>query len=293
MTNDFNAKKNNPSLQLSKEEYAQKKKAEKDAVYKLIDDTAKETVNDPNRFAAFLDTQSKFDRYSATNALLIYAQNSKATQLKDFNDWTKDDVKIKKGAKSISILEPMEYTRKDGSTGISYNIKKMFDVSQTNSNRQPSITIDRDPKELITVMLDSSPVTVEASDELPYPSTAAYYDNNAQKLYVKRNVGDSVMVCQSVASELAHAQISIDSESYSRSDSAFAATCIGYMLCKKYGVDTKSFAVDRIPDSLKNAEAKDIRKELSKMRNAMAEIHSCISDEFYKKKQERSKGYER
>ena len=293
MTNDFNAKKNNPSLQLSKEEYAQKKKAEKDAVYKLIDDTAKETVNDPNRFAAFLDTQSKFDRYSATNALLIYAQNPGATQLKDFNDWTKDNVKIKKGAKSISILEPMEYTRKDGSTGISYNIKKMFDVSQTNSNRQPSITIDRDPKELITVMLDSSPVTVEASDELPYPSTAAYYDNNAQKLYVKRNVGDSVMVCQSVASELAHAQISIDSDSYSRSDSAFAATCIGYMLCKKYGVDTKSFAVERIPDSLKNAEAKDIRKELSKMRNAMAEIHSSISDEFYKKKQERSKGYER
>ena len=293
MTHDFNAKKNNPSLQLSKEEYAQKKKAEKDAVYKLIDDTAKETVNDPNRFAAFLDTQSKFDRYSATNALLIYAQNPGATQLKDFNDWTKDNVKIKKGAKSISILEPMEYTRKDGSTGISYNIKKMFDVSQTNSNRQPSITIDRDPKELITVMLDSSPVTVEASDELPYPSTAAYYDNNAQKLYVKRNVGDSVMVCQSVASELAHAQISIDSDSYSRSDSAFAATCIGYMLCKKYGVDTKSFAVERIPDSLKNAEAKDIRKELSKMRNAMAEIHSSISDEFYKKKQERSKGYER
>ena len=104
MTNDFNAKKNNPSLQLSKEEYAQKKKAEKDAVYKLIDDTAKETVNDPNRFAAFLDTQSKFDRYSATNALLIYAQNPGATQLKDFNDWTKDDVKIK-----ISTPESFQY----------------------------------------------------------------------------------------------------------------------------------------------------------------------------------------
>lgn len=293
MTNDFNVQKNNPSLQLSKEEYAQKKKAEKDAIYKLIDDTAKETVNDPNRFAAFLDTQSKFDRYSATNALLIYAQNPGAIQLKDFNDWTKDNVKIKKGAKSISILEPMEYTRKDGSTGISYNIKKMFDVSQTNTKRQPSVTIDRDPKELITVMLDSSPVTVEASDELPYPNTAAYYDNNAQKLYVKRNVGDSVMVCQSVASELAHAQISINSDSYSRSDSAFAATCIAYMLCKKYGVDTKSFAVDRIPESLKNAEAKDIRKELSKLRNVMAEIHSGISDELYKKKLERSKGYER
>ena len=62
---------------------------------------------------------------------------------------------------------------------------------------------------------------------------------------------------------------------------------------QKYGVDTKSFAIDRIPESLKNAEAKDVRKELSKMRNAMAEIYSGISDELYKKKQERNKGYER
>lgn len=293
MTNDFKIEKADPSLRLSKEEYAQKKKAEKDAVYKLIDDTAIQVVNDPIKFADYLGTQSRFDRYSATNALLIYAQNPKATQLKDFNDWTKDNIKIKKGAKSISILEPMEYNRKDGSTGISYNVKKMFDVSQTNSNRQPSVTIDRDPKELITMMLDSSPVTIEASDELPYPNAAAYYDNNAKKLYVKRNVGDSVMVCQSVANELAHAQISINSDSYSRSDSAFAATCIGYMLCKKYGVDTRSFAINRIPDSLKNADVKDIRKELSKMRNAMAEMHSGILDELYKKKQERNRGYER
>ena len=47
MTNDFNVQKSNPSLRLSKEEYVEKKKAEKDAVYKLIDDTAKQVVNDP------------------------------------------------------------------------------------------------------------------------------------------------------------------------------------------------------------------------------------------------------
>ena len=35
------------------------------------------------------------------------------------------------------------------------------------------------------------------------------------------------------------------------------------------------------------------RYELSKTRNAMADIHSRVSDELYKKKQERSKDYER
>ena len=30
-------------------------------------------------------------------------------------------------------------------------------------------------------------------------------------------------------------------------DMGFQAVCIGYMLCKKYGVDTQNFAIDRIP----------------------------------------------
>ena len=39
-------------------------------------------------------------------------------------------------------------------------------------------------------------------------------------------------------------------------------------------------------------EPKEIRAELSKTRNAMAEIHSHISDEMFRKKQERSKDYD-
>ena len=202
-------------------------------------------------------------------------------------------MKIQKGAKSVSILEPVEYAKRDGTIGISYNVKKVFDISQTNGKKPPAPSVNRDPKALITTMLDSSPVNVEATDELPYPNMAAFYNNEEQTLYVKRDVGDSVAVAQCVAQELGHAQLSINSESYSRADMGFQAVCIGYMLCKKYSVDTQNFAINRIPDSLSSKEPKDIRFELSKTRNAMADIHSRISDELYKKKQERSKGYER
>lgn len=109
----------------------------------------------------------------------------------------------------------------------------------------------------------------------------------------KRDVGDSVAVAQCVAQELGHAQLSINSDSYSRSDMGFQAVCIGYMLCKKYGIDTQNFAINRILDKLANKEPKDIRFELSKTRNAMADIHSRVSDELYKKKQARTKDYER
>ena len=294
MTNDFRPKKaggNQPKL--SKEEYAEKKKAEKERVYQMVDDTAMQIVNDPEKFRAFLDTQSRMDRYSAANALLIFNQLPEATQLKDFDDWGKDNVKIVKGAKSISILEPVEYARQDGTTGISYNVKKMFDVSQTNGRQTPAVSVNRDPKALITTMLDACPVEVEATNELPYPNMAAFYNNEKQTLYVKRNVGDSVAVAQCVAQELGHAQLSISSDTYSRRDMGFQAVCIGYMLCKKYGVDTQNFAIDRIPESLKEKEPKEIRAELSKTRNAMSEINSRISEELYRKKQERSKEHER
>lgn len=133
MTNDFKpAKAGGNQPRLSKEEYAEKKRAEKEKIYQMIDDAAREIVSAPDKFKSFLDTQSRMDRYSAANALLIYSQYPQATQLKDFNDWGKDNVKITKGAKSVSILEPVEYTRADGSPGISYNVKKVFDVTQTN-----------------------------------------------------------------------------------------------------------------------------------------------------------------
>ena len=97
MTNDFKAKKGGYKSrpQLSPEEWKEKKQAEKDAVYQMIDDTAQEITADPEKFKGFLDTQSRMNRYSAANALLIYKQNPQATQIKDFGEWAEEKVSIK------------------------------------------------------------------------------------------------------------------------------------------------------------------------------------------------------
>ena len=60
--------------QLTKEEYAAKKKAERDSLYALADEMAQEVMRDGEAFRGFLDVQARFDRYSATNALLIYGR---------------------------------------------------------------------------------------------------------------------------------------------------------------------------------------------------------------------------
>ena len=231
MTNNFTPKKSGAAArpQLSPEEYAAKKKAEKDAVYQMIDDTATEIVRDPDKFRAYLDTQARMDRYSAANALLIYKQQPQATQLKDFRDWQEDGVKVNKGAKSLSILEPVEYTKNDGSTGIAYNVKKVFDVAQTSGKKPAAPTLDRDPRKLVAIMLDTAPIDVSTVEELPSPNMGAFYKNEDQTLYIKRDIGDSVALCQCVAQELGHAQLAMTCEAYSRRDMGFSAVCVGYM----------------------------------------------------------------
>ena len=297
MTKDFIAKKNsrqnNRREERSPQEWAEKMQLEKEELYQRIDDTAEEIAENPDKLKGFLDLQSRMDRYSSANALLIYSQLPESTRIKDFSGWDEDNVRVKKGAKSISILEPVEYTKKDGSTGISYKVKRMFDVSQTNGKKLPAPTLNRDPQNLVAVMLDTSPVEVSVIDEMPQPNMGAFYKNEDQTLYIKRGFVDSVKLCQNVAQELAFAQLSIESDSFNRREMSFKAVCVGYMLCKRFGVDTKNFAVSRIPSDWKDMDAKAIRSELSQMRSAMGEIYSRVSDELYRQQQNRSKERER
>lgn len=294
MTENFKPKKNGYQQQmLSKEEFIEKRKAEKDAVYQMIDDATNEIASDPAKLRDYLDTQSRMDRYTVNNALLISKQCPNATQLKDFNDWAEVGVRVNKGSKSMMILEPYEYTHPDGTPAIGYNVKKVFDVSQTNGKQTTAPSVNRDPRSLITVMLDTAPVEVASADELPSPHMGAFYDNDKQTLFVKRDIGDSVALCQCVAQELSFAQLSIDSKAYSRRDMGFQAVCAGYMLCQKYGVDTKNFAINRLPETWKDMQPKDIRSDLTKAKNAFKDIHERVSTEIYRKRQERSKAAER
>lgn len=296
MTNDFKDKNSNKSFapRLSKEEYREKKKQELQNAYGVIDTEISEMMSNPDKFRDYLDNQSRLDRYSATNVVLVCSQCPQATQLKNFEDWDKSNVRINKGAKSISMLEPVDYTKSDGTTGIAYSVKKVFDISQTNARRNPAPSANGNPQAVFRTMLKASPVEIDVVDELDLPGSVAYYDNDKQTIFVKKEVGDSTLLAQSLARELAHAQISIDSDdSYSCKNVQFQAVCIGYMLCKKYGVDTKEFAVENIPKGFANKEPKKIRSELTKMRNAMSSINNRVYDELNRAKQERSKGHER
>lgn len=94
---DASAAKNNRNDQpFDKDAWAAKKQEQRQAVYDLADSTAEAIAADGGRFRDYLDVQSRFDRYTATNALLILAQKPEATQLRDFESWRSTGAFIKR-----------------------------------------------------------------------------------------------------------------------------------------------------------------------------------------------------
>lgn len=275
-----------------KEAWAERKQAERQEVYNLIDTTAETVSTDGDKFKGYLDVQTKFDRYSVANALLITAQMPNATQLKDFDSWKENGASIKKQQKGISILEPgEEYTREDGSIGISYNVKKVFDVSQTTARAKAQPMVNRDERLLLKALISNPPVPIQSVDELTN-NIGALYDHDQQTIFVRKGM-DAPDIFRSVSKELAHAGIAAANEDYSREGAGFKAYCTSYMLCKKNGIDVGGYDFKELPDTLREGDGQSVRAELSDIRDTMGDISARMAKVLDQTKAPRQKEQER
>lgn len=251
--------------QLTKEEYAAKKKAERDSLYALADEMAQEVMRDGEAFRGFLDVQARFDRYSATNALLIYAQNDEATRLRDFDGWKERGIYVRKNETGISILEAGDsYVTEDGRTGYYYNVKKVFDISQTDAKRQRQPQVHYDDRLLLSALISKRPVPIEMAENVP---NGAAYDYTRRTVVVQRGMdGQDLFRCVSLA--MARAELDQTEHADPQAD-AFRGYCISYMLCRKYGVDVRGYDFSRLPESLRDADSQTIRSELTDIRDTL------------------------
>lgn len=246
-------------------EDAAKKKAERDSLYALADEMAQEVMRDGEAFRGFLDVQARFDRYSATNALLIYAQNDEATRLRDFDGWKERGIYVRKNETGISILEAGDsYVTEDGRTGYYYNVKKVFDISQTDAKRRRQPQVHYDDRLLLSALIAKRPVPIEMADSV---QNGAVYDYERKTIFVQRGM-DGQDLFRSVSLALARAEMAQQENSTPQAD-AFKSYCVSYMLCRKYGVDTQGYDFSRLPDELKNAEQQTIRGELTDIRDTL------------------------
>ena len=277
------------SRAFNKEEWAAQKQEQRKEAYELVDNTCSEMMENGDSFRQYLDVQGHFDRYSVNNAILVSAQMPEATQLKDYGSWKQSRVYVDKDAQKVTILEPgKEYQRDDGSKAVGYNAKVVYDVSQTSAKDRQQPQEQKNMRELVSAMIDASPVSFVPVDDLELP---AFYDSSQQTIFIKTGLSEEQLFV-SMAKEVSAAVFDCKHKE-SRDDSDFKSFCVAYMVSSRYGVDTKGFNFDKLPKEFEGMETQAFKGELGSMRDVLGEIQSDMYKSLEKNKPPKSKEQER
>ena len=273
----------------NKEEWAAQKQEQRKAAYELIDTTCGQMMMDGGAFQQYLDVQGHFDRYSVNNAILVSAQMPEATQLKDYGSWKQSRAYVDKDAQKITILEPgKEYEREDGSKAVGYNAKIVYDISQTSAKDRQQPQEAKTMRELVSAMIDASPVSFVPVDDLELP---AFYDSAQQTIFIKTGLNEEQLFV-SMAKEVSAAVFDFKHKE-SRDASEFKSFCVAYMVSSRYGVDTKGFNFDKLPKEFEGMETQEFKGQLGSMRDVLGEIQSDMYKSLEKNKPPKSKEQER
>ncbi len=273
----------------NKEEWAAQKQEQRKAAYELIDTTCEKMMADGGAFQQYLDVQGHFDRYSVNNAILVSAQMPEATQLKDYGSWKQSRAYVDKDAQKVTILEPgKEYEREDGSKAVGYNAKIVYDISQTSAKDRQQPQEAKTMRELVSAMIDASPVSFVPVDDLELP---AFYDSAQQTIFIKTGLSEEQLFV-SMAKEVSAAVFDFKHKE-SRDVSEFKSFCVAYMVSSRYGVDTKGFRFDNLPKEFAGMETQEFKGQLGSMRDVLGEIQSDMYKSLEKNKPPKHKEQER
>lgn len=275
---------------IGREKFKEKKRAELEALYDAVNEETLMIAEDPEKFSAYLRVQARFDRYTVTNAILLLHQFPDAQKLKTFEGWKRDGAYVGRGEKSISILEPSSYTKEDGSTGKGFRVKKLFDISQTDLRVSPSTFFyGVSSRSLLRALLEASPVETEAAYDLDYEQ-GAVFDPEKRKVYIRRKLEPDDFF-RAAAGSIAEAQLT-EQGSSSQEELRSKAEAAAFMLCIKYGIDPGSIRV-KMPEAAAHMEIKDIKAELSEIRNAFTSIGDRVDASIREQIKERRARRER
>lgn len=245
--------------------------------YELSEQITAAVATDSQMFQKYLDVQSRFDRYTASNSLLILAQRPEAQKLGDYSYWRSQGTFVKRQERDnpVLILEPgKEYEREDGSIGTYYNAKKLYEPSQTSlrnyTQDKPQVT----EQQLIRALLSNPPVNIVPAepDQMP-EGKGALFAPDEKCIYVRKGM-DAQSIFLSLSPELALAGFADGNKMYDRDAEAFHAYCASYMLCKKYGIDTQYFDFSHAPEFFENMESQEVRAELAKAQESFKHINA-------------------
>ena len=256
-----------------REVWVQQKREQRQELYDLIEEMSEKTLTDPSALSDYLNMQARLGKTSVANTLLVVAQKPDATFIANYDDWQKRGRSVKRGEKAALVLEANgEYERPDGTMGVNFDVKRVFDISQTygkpiRERTAPPI------KTALKAITTNVPVPVKLSEGISQ-SVGAMYSVKDNTVYVARGVEGNELFF-ALSRELARAHSGADT---------FVCDCAANVACLRYGVPAKY--CDRIPDEITALEVRKKRSALNAVRESACEIIERVDRNLFAEHQQ-------
>jgi len=256
-----------------REAWAEQKREQRQELYDLIDEISEKTLADPSALSDYLNMQARLGKTSVANTLLVVAQKPDATFIANYDDWQKRGRSVKRGEKGTMVLEANgEYERPDGTMGVNFDVKRVFDISQTYG--KPARERTNPPiKTALKAITTNVPVPVKLSESVSQ-SVGAMYSEKDNTVYVARGVEGNELFF-ALSRELARAH---------SGQETFICDCAANIACLRYGVPAKY--CDRIPDEIASLESREKRSALNIVREAACEITERVDRNLFAERQQ-------
>ena len=270
-----------------------------------------------DKYRQYLQTMSRFHRYSVNNQMLIFMQKPDASLVAGFNKW-KDSFgrNVKRGEKGIKIIAPAPFKKKiekeklDPDTKLpmldengqpikevaevstsTFKVVSVFDVSQTEGKPLPELSSDLTGSvehydAFMEAVKRSSPVPI---DFKPIENGAdGFFSYDNQSITLREGMSETQTVCAAIH-EMAHATLhnysrrnkdETDVERKDRHTEEVEAESIAYAVCAYYGIETGENSFGYLASWSSDKELKELKASLETINKTSSELITAIDRNF-------------
>ena len=208
------------------------------------------------RWAQYLEVQSRFPRYSPNNVLLILAQRPDATRVAGYRAWQALGHQVLAKESALRIFAPMKYRRDDPPDGglaqeiRGFKLVPVFDISQTEGPELPDIVRKlhgHAPEGLFAKLTDFAD-GIGFRVERPWSLVSGANgdtDHAAGLIRVAKN-NDGAQQVKTLAHEIGHAllhgPVATSTGDLARELKELEAESVAYVICRALGMETGEFS---------------------------------------------------
>ncbi|MGI5888837.1 MAG: hypothetical protein ACOX6J_05640 [Oscillospiraceae bacterium] len=252
-------------------DWGSRKDEERREVFELLDSCTRAAAKSPERLEKYIDVQARFDSMSVSNALLVSEQCPEAVQLGTYEEWKRAGTAVRAGEKAILTLSSREYTRRDGTRGRKAEIRKVFDISQTDAPAPEAAGRKLDPASFAREVVSASPCPVLVRDG--ENGSMAEYDSNTGTVFLSGGAASTKE--EAFATALGVMEGACMRSGYHMETAKEAADIAACMLCRRFGIEFEAPQVSDLGDYYK---PKEIRGVFSRARDAFRSAARVIED---------------